>query len=367
MPAESEISSIPTLRARPADQLDLPPLPEAPFFDFDLNAWVFSRHADILAAFRSPGLFPVSPRSDTPARQPSEADHQKMRTETAEALSAAQLAAWRNFLFPGAEILAARLAAGNPREEPIDLLASYARPLCLSLAAEVTGLPRQVAESLWEIARRVSAASAEPNDPALHTVADNANEELKRHFHAGPALLRDSTFVALSQTMPCLLGNAWHALIQHPEQWSLLHEQPGLVENAVEELLRYAGLVRMLMREAGADLDLNGTLVRKGQRIVLRVTAGNRDPERFSRPGEVDIRRRDGGHLALGAGAHSCVGASLIRLTAIVLTQALVQQFAAAKLSKTVEWQGGAGFCSPRALWVKLDLESKGGGHGGSV
>ena len=77
------------------------------------------------------------------------------------------------------------------------------------------------------------------------------------------------------------LGNAWYALLQHPEQWRLLHEHPELTEQAVEELLRYAGLTRLIAREATEDLDIHGSVIRKGQRIILRIVAGNRDPQRF--------------------------------------------------------------------------------------
>lgn len=356
MQAENETTSIYVAPAWPEDQLDSPlsPLSEAPYFDAHLNAWVFSRHADILAAFRSPGLFPVSLRSQRPGQHPPEDEHQKMRAETLEALPASRLAVWRNALLPAAEAQAAQLAAVEPIE-PVDLLEFYARPICLSFAAQVTGISKETAASLYELARRVSAASAEPCDPALKPDADRADAELKKHFHSGPELLRDSTFVALTQTMPCLLGNAWYALTQHPEQWTLLHRQPELVENAIEELMRYAGLVRTLTREASADVHLNGTLICKGQRIVLRVIAANRDPERFSCSNQVDIRRREGGHFALGSGPHSCVGASLIRMVAITLTQPLLRQFASAKLFGSVEWQGGSGFRSPQALWVNLE------------
>ena len=360
MQAENETTSIHATPEWSADQLDSPlhPLPEAPYFDAHLNAWVFSRHADILAAFRSPALFPVSLRSQRPGQHPPEDEHQKMRAETLEALPASRLAVWRNVLFPAAEAQAAQLVAIEPIE-PVDLLESYARPLCLSIAAQVTGISTETAASLCELARRVSAASAEPCDPALQPDADRADAELKKHFHSGPVILRDSTFVALSQTMPCLLGNAWYALIQQPEQWALLHRQPELVENAIEELMRYAGLVRTLTREASADVYLNGTLIGKGQRIVLRVIAGNRDPERFSHPNQVDIRRRQGGHFALGSGPHSCVGANLIRMVAITLTQPLLRQFASAQLFASVEWQGGSGFRSPQALWVHLESNLK--------
>jgi cytochrome P450 len=349
MQAKRDIPSIP---AWSADEIDssLPPGPEAACFDAILNAWVLSRHADILAAFRSSSLFPASSDSTRPVQPSAEADHLKMRTETMEALPSFRLNAWRDELLPQAEAL----ADGLPEDAAVDLLEAYARPLCLSLAAMVTGVSGGVARGLCERARLVSAASAEPYDPALRPGAELANEELKGYFHSGPESLRDSGFVGMSQTMPCLLGNAWYALTEHPEQWRLLHREPGLLDQAIEELLRYAGLVRILSRAATADVDLNGALIRKGDRIILRIIAGNHDPERFSRPNEMDFRRRDAGHLSLGSGSHSCVGASLIRMAAATITGPLLRRFASATQASTVEWQGGSGFRSPRALWVGL-------------
>jgi cytochrome P450 len=142
--------------------------------------------------------------------------------------------------------------------------------------------------------------------------------------------------------------------MQHPQQWSLLHQQPELTEQAIEELLRYAGLVRTLSRTAAANIDLNGSLIRKGERIILRIIAANHDPERFSYPNQVDVTRRDGGHLTLGAGPHSCVAAGLIRMAAIAITNPLLQRFATANPARHIEWQGGSGFRSPRSLWVCL-------------
>jgi cytochrome P450 len=151
-----------------------------------------------------------------------------------------------------------------------------------------------------------------------------------------------------------LLGNAWFALVQHPLEWSLLHQQPELTEQAIEELLRYAGLARTLFRTATADLDLNGFSIRKGERIILRIVAANRDPERFSDPHRVDITRRDGGHFTLGAGPHSCVGAGLIRMAATTITHPLMRRFRSASLALPVRWQGGSGFRSPSSLWVSV-------------
>jgi hypothetical protein len=266
------------------------------------------------------------------------------------ALSPVQLRAWREQLAPAARAL----AGGLSLEEPVDLMGAYARPLCLSLAAMVSGISPSDAEGLCERARGISAAAAEPFDPALRRSAKCASAELRNYFPSGPEPLRESGFVAISQTLPCILGNAWVALLRYSQEWSLLHRKPGLMEPAIEELLRYACLVRILSRTATTDIDLNGTLIRSGERIILRIVAANRDPERFSHPNQVDLARRDAGHLALGAGPHACVAANLIRLAAIAITRPLVQRFASANLSRPIDWQGGSGFRSPKSLWVHL-------------
>jgi cytochrome P450 len=339
----------PTTPSWTHDQLDSssPPEVEPAYFDSVLNAWVLSKHADILAAFRDSSLAPTGPHDRNTS---GDSLRSKIRTETIEALSPAQLRSWREKLTPEVQLLANTL----PTVEPVDLMDAYARPLCLSLAAVVTGISREQATHLYDQAQRVSAAAAEPYDPALRAGAKAANADLRSCFHAGPETLRDSGFVALSQTLPCLLGNAWFALLQHPQQWSMLHQQPGLTEQAIDELLRYAGLARTLTRTATADINLNGSSIRRGEQIILRIIAGNRDPERFSHPHQVDVTRADAGHFTLGAGPHSCVAAGLIRMAAITITRPLLQRFAPPTPAHPVEWQGGSGFRFPRSLWVCL-------------
>lgn len=246
------------------------------------------------------------------------------------------------------------MASRLPSEDPVNLMDAYARPLCLSLAAMVTDISRSDAERLCERAEGISAAAAEPYDAVLRASAKSASAELRGYFRTGPEALRESGFVALSQTMPCILGNAWFALMQYPQQWSLLHREPELTEQAIEELLRYGGLVRILSRTATTEIDLNGAFIRRGERVILRIIAANRDPERFSHPNQVDVARCDAGHLTLGAGPHACVAANLIRMAAVAITHPLMQGFASANLAHPVDWQGGTGFRSPKSLWVCL-------------
>lgn len=325
----------------------------APYFDAALNAWVLSRYSDVLAAFRTTSLAPGKSNGSASATHASEAARLEMRSDTMQALSASQISAWREFLAREADALVLSLAPG----EPIDLLASYASPLCLRLAATVTDISLEGAEELSGIARLVSAAAADPESAALKAEAERVNAALVARFASGPAALRDSTFVALSQTVPCILGNAWYALINHPEEWGLLHLQPALLDHAIEELLRYAGLVRILFRTATEDVNLNGAQIRSGDVLVLRIIEANRDPERFACPGQLDLTRQDGGHLALGAGFHACVGASLIRMAAQAITRPLLRRFASARLARPVEWQGGSTFKFPQSVWVRLSEE----------
>ncbi len=322
----------------------------APYFDQTLNAWVLSRHSDVLRACRASSLIPGRSYGNDDTKQLNEAVRLKMRAETMHVLSAPQIGKWRGLLAREVDTLLPSLVSN----QPIDLLESYARPLCLFLAASVTNIPLRVAEAFNERARLVSAAAASPENIALKSEAAQVNPELVALFPSGPPALRDSTFVALSQTVPCILGNAWLSLIDNPAQWRLLHLQPAMLDRAIEELLRYAGLVRTLFRTATEDMNLNGALIRRGDVLMLRITEANRDPARFANAHQLDIRREDGGHLALGSGSHACVGASLIRMAVQSVTLPLLRRFASASLTRSVEWQGGSTFRSPQSLWVRM-------------
>ena len=321
------------------------------YFDDQLQAWVLSRYADVLAAFHSSSLLATGLDSPTePARRRESHTSKKTRTETRAALSPAQLSHWSQQLTP-----AVQAAVNNlPENQPVDLVASYARPGCLPLAAMVTGINPHDAERLHSIAEPLSASAAEPFDLSLKPPAKAAAAELRNWFHSGPEPLRDSGFVALTHTLPALLANAWYRLVQQPQQWGLLHREPELMDQAIEELLRCAGLPNLLFRRATEDVQVGGVAVRRGERIVLKIMEANHDPTRFPHPDSVDITRRGAKQLSFGAGPHSCVGAGLIRMAATAMTRPLIERFAQATLHAEVEWRGGSGFLSPKSLWVVL-------------
>lgn len=340
-----------------ANRYPVDPLLSAPtqdiYFYKDRNAWILSQYTDVLAVFRSPLLHLVGPRSKLKTDQ-SAANHDewlRMRADTSDALAPAVLRSWKNEITG----LAEQILDDFPIRRPVDLVHEYAEPVCHRLAALATRVAPAQADSLSVLAAEISASAAEPFDQSFAAKAKVAEAQLRQYFHAGPLPLRDSGFVALSQTLPHMLANMWLSLIRKPSAWNRLHLEPALTPRAVEELLRYAGLTRILFRMASKPTHINGTAIQEGDRLILRIAAANRDPAHFHDADCLDISRQNINHFSLGNGRHSCVGAPLIRMVLVSLTILLVKRYREAVLcQELIDWQGGAGFRFPSALHVFL-------------
>jgi|MudIll2142460700_1097286.scaffolds.fasta_scaffold23394_2 hypothetical protein len=121
-------------------------------------------------------------------------------------------------------------------------------------------------------------------------------------------------FLAGHETTTGLIGNGLHALLRHPDQLRALRADPGLIDNAIEELLRFDSPVQLAPRVAIEPIEIEGVLLERELPIVLALGAANRDPRRYDRPDELDITRPDPKPLSFGGGPHYCVGAALARL-----------------------------------------------------
>lgn len=116
------------------------------------------------------------------------------------------------------------------------------------------------------------------------------------------------------ETTTNLIANGFLALARNPDQLALLREDPSLVPGAVEELNRFDGPAKMVVRRAAEDIELGGQLIPAGERVLLVTCAANRDPRRFAEPDRLDIRREENRHVGFGFGIHYCLGAPLARL-----------------------------------------------------
>jgi cytochrome P450 len=181
-----------------------------------------------------------------------------------------------------------------------------------------------------------------------------ANARLKRILRSSGVPGAQSLFVGLSQTVPYFLANAWLALLENPSQLVRLRAEPHLMPRAIEELLRYCGTVHTLLRKANQTVDVAGVKIARGQSVLLKVSSANRDPEQFPDPNALDIGRRGTGHLGLGGGPHSCIGALLVRMAAISAIRVFADRLDGAELIDPVVWRRGSVHSSPHSLRVRF-------------
>lgn len=159
--------------------------------------------------------------------------------------------------------------------------------------------------------------------------------------------------IAGHETTVNLISNSILTLLKHPHQMQLLKENPSLIEQAVEEFLRYESPTQMLARVATEDIEINGTMIKKGDQVYLLLGAANRDRNQFADADVLDITRNPNPHLAFGHGTHFCLGAPLARLEAQIAIQTFLQQIENPKLlSSELSWRKLIGFRSLNELRI---------------
>jgi cytochrome P450 len=292
---------------------------------------VLRRYSEVSAALRDPNLLIVG------ARPESQPEAGSPRAEIQAGLPAERISAWQERL----EGLAHQIVDRLPSNRPLDLIAEFARPWGQAAAEMVTGVA--ATDRLTQLAAEVSSATADPYDAELRARAAAASSEMDAFFPGRIPPKDASTFVALSQTLVSLLANCWLPLVERPDEIERLAMNPDWMPRAVEEMLRVAGVPRMVFRRAPT-----------GERLTLMLAAANRDPDQFPDPDRLDVSRTPAGQLSLGGWLHSCVGGPLIRMAIGVATATWVPRFAAADSSATVEWRGGPILRWPTALLIRL-------------
>ena len=127
-----------------------------------------------------------------------------------------------------------------------------------------------------------------------------------------------------TETVARLLGFAAVTLHRFPDQRQLLLDDPSLLSNAVEELMRFEAPSPTQSRWVARDVELHGVTIPRGAKLSLLNGSADRDERHFPDPDVFDVRRDIDRHLAFGYGAHFCIGAALARLeTRVALAETL--------------------------------------------
>jgi cytochrome P450 len=144
----------------------------------------------------------------------------------------------------------------------------------------------------------------------------------------GMAISFIHTFVNAGETTRAHLSFAAMTLAEHPDQRRLLAEQPDLIRNGVEEVLRYRPLNWTGCRTATQDIEIGGRAIKAGDYVVMAYASANRDEDVWERPDEFDVTRSfDHDHQGFGYGEHSCPGALLARTDSTVIQERLLARF----------------------------------------
>jgi cytochrome P450 len=363
-----------------------------------LYGWLVTRYDDARAALADPRLS-KDPRNAPPDWQeagrgrPLEdrsglgthllttdpPEHTRLRRLVSRYFTPGRLDALR----PRIEDRVDALIDGLQDRAEAELIADFAAPLQLATICDVLGVPAADRRDFqrWttavvssdedgaarpEALRRLGAyvgelVAAKRRDPgddvisAITAAADDGERLSEDELLAMIFLL----LVAGYETTVGLIGLGVYTLLRHPDQFRLLRERPGLLGQAVEELLRYDSPVeRSTWRFALEPMELGGVRVPAGRPILVALGAANRDPGRFPEPDRLDLTREDAAaHLSFGHGPHYCLGAMLARLTGRAALGGVVRRLQGLTLAvppERLRWRSSLTVRGPQRLPVRL-------------
>ena len=144
-----------------------------------------------------------------------------------------------------------------------------------------------------------------------------------------------------NETTTSLISSGTYLLLASPSEYRKLVDDPGLIGNAVDEILRYeAPIQNSFMRIAAHDTELGGEEVVEGELVAALVGAANRDPAVFDDPDRFLVDRRGADeHLSFGSGIHFCLGRRVGLQSGMVALASLIRRFPKLELAEETRWR----------------------------
>jgi len=373
---------------------------EAPVYRSPLGFWLLSRYEDVSSLLRS-GLSVENgnitdrqlldlreqvrveiPRRGVSMLDRDPPDHTRLRRLVSKAFTPRAVEALR----PRITALVEEMLDAAEVRRRVNLVDALAFPLPFAVIAEMLGTPPADHERIRRLTGTVVRSLEPVADPDLARAIVAADGELitiaagmiawKRANPAGDLLtalinaeddgdvLGDEELIAQTlllyiaghETTVNLIAGGALALLRHPAQLARLREDPALIGNAVEELLRYDSPVQASRRITVEPVSVSGVAIPAGSLVLASLGSANRD-ESFWGPDAAGLRLdRENArqHVSFGAGPHHCLGASLARLEASIALARLITRFPGLALDGEVTWNGRINLRGPAHLPVTL-------------
>ncbi len=269
-------------------------------------------------------------------------EHSRLRKAITGRLSVRAVRAYEDQV---RENIARQLAHFQSLGSPANLTAEYADPVSAYNHCHLLGVPDDLVPGFFDSFVRLSPRQAKHDfvravveavrsDLGEDIVSDLIRSDLTEAEIEGQLVLLMN---AGRDTVAYMIATGTNMLLKHPAQLQALRDEPELIETGIEEILRYCAMfVTLFPRTATEDVEIDGIRIPKGATVSASPVAANRDPGRWERPDEVDLRRDAYGHLSFGSGQHGCVGQQFARLQ---VKEALRQLVAATPDLRLVEAQ----------------------------
>lgn len=248
--------------------------------------------------------------------------------------------------------------------QPADIVTALALPVPSLVISQLLGVPYEDAEFFQRHANIGLARYATGEDTAkgaaglakyladlvqtkMDNPAEDAVSDLAERVKAGELSIREAAqlgtglLIAGHETTANMIGLGVLALLENPEQLAKIRDtdDPKVIANAVEELLRYLSIIQNGQRRiAIEDIEIAGETIRAGEGIIIDLAPANWDAKVYPGPGELDLSRPEAGqHVAFGYGRHQCVGQQLARAELQIVFSALLRRIPTLRLAVPIE------------------------------
>jgi cytochrome P450 len=336
--------------------------------------WAVTRHEDIREAladqrisadFRRPdfpGLTPDAAQQPPTFVRMDDPEHARLRRMLTKDFTVKQVEQKRPHI---QQLVDEHIDAMIGKGQPADLVHDFALPIPSLVISIMLGVPYSDHKFFQEHGDTVNNTAATPEQKQTaqrelfgyllelikRKEQEPSDDLLSRLFaeqvatgqfsREGAAMTGIILLIAGHETTSNMIGLGTLALLENPGQAARLRDtdDPKVIANAVEELLRYLTIVQdMLVRVATEDVTIGGQLVRAGEGLIMGLPAGNRDASVFADADTFDIDRRNArSHVAFGFGIHQCLGQALARLELQIALPTLLRRLPNLRLAVPIE------------------------------
>lgn len=313
-------------------------------------------------------------------------DHTRVLGLVSRAFTPGRVRDLRPFVERKADELLAAADVERGKDATVDVRASLAHPLPSLVISEMLGVPIadrdqltdwteavtpllgvQVPQEGFDRALAASERFAEyaagllderrrrPGDDLLTAMVQikDGHEQLSREELLSLVV---TLYSAGHRTTRDLFTNGLFILLQNPEQYAAIVDNPSLVPGAINEFLRFETPTQYVARVPLADVEIGELSVTALTPTLVLLGAANRDPARFADPDHFDVRRDEGAPLSFAAGPHHCLGASLARMESEVMLAAITRRWPRLSLAEPApRWWSSGPFRGLDQLRVRPD------------